>query len=118
MSKITEFVTYVISNAATPKFLTATPVAPNSDVVKRMRGTAPVLRLTGVIRKGNTTLKAKTLVITAAKYRDPKTNIRIDTNANTITVTVPEFAKGRGAANRSVNAEDEAVKTLLSAFTK
>jgi hypothetical protein len=116
MAVLFTLVKYIIRNAATPEFVTEgnTPVAPNSSVVKAMKGSDPVLRITGDISKGSETFKSKTLLINAEKYRHPET--RNSVSGSTITITVPEFKKGRRNAVRKVNSEAASVKALANFF--
>lgn len=114
---IIKLVTYIIRNAGTPEFLTEgnAPVAPNSPIVKGMKGSTPVIRFTGDITKGNAPLfKSKAITLNAEKYRHEGTRIKVQ--GNTVTITVPEFPKGRRNAVRKVNAEAASVKALAEFF--
>lgn len=123
MAALFTLVTYIIRNAATPQFAdekgnfspTNTPFAPNSDIAKRLKDDAPVLRLVGQIQKGKDTFKSTSLTINAGKYRHE--SFKISRNGSEYTLSVPEFKKGRRDAVRKVNVEAAAVKFLDSLFT-
>lgn len=119
MPTINSIVTYVISNAGTPKFLVPSILKDGAVDDARVRALAPntpILRLTGTIRKGNATknMGAKTLTITAAKWLNPETSIVPNVANNTISVRVPEFAKGRGNVSRAIDPTNAATKALLA----
>lgn len=123
MATISSIVTYTISNAGTPKFLIPSILRDgvvDDAKVARLAPNTPILRLTGSIRKGNSAkvMGAKTLTITAAKWLNSSTSIVPNVENNTITVTVPEFAKGRGNIARNIDPANVATMALLARVKK
>lgn len=129
LSRLFTIVAYTILNAGTPVFVQdGKPVDyidPESDYIKGLANSPDaakretgVLRISGIVTKGGKELTIRTLVVTAEKYGSPEFAYSDNADGSEITISVPEFAKGRNKISRKFVANAASVSGLRAMQAK